>query len=171
MPCPFLQEVEVAYCQAYPVKKMIPRGQLALSSPCLSEEYEQCPIFIDNSDKKSHFAILDNIPAQSAEEKPCVWLKQTIVSYRLCTKNYDCASCEFEQMLLDRDGKYTEPPEIIEEIKKLKEKPASQRKCKYMLMGKVSFQPCHYNYECWHCPTYLQIRQNYLGLYSAQGEK
>jgi len=74
-------------------------------------------------------------------------------------------------MLLDRNGKYSEPPEIIEEIKKLKEKPASQRKCKYMLMGKASLQPCHYNYECWHCLTYLQIRQSYLGLYAAEGGK
>lgn len=169
MPCPFLEEIEVAYCQAYPVKKMIPLQQLTASSPCLSTEYKECPVFIDNSRKKSSFSA-KKIPPQLAEEKPCVWLKQTIVSYRLCTNNYDCTTCEFEQTLMDRNGKYSEPPEIIEEIKKLKEKPASQRKCKYMLMGKVSLQPCRYNYECWHCPTYLQIRQSYLGLYAAQGE-
>ena len=171
MPCPFLQEVEVAYCQAYPVKKMIPLSQLSPSSPCVSQKYSECPVFLDSSGKKKDFIAQEELPAQTAEEKPCVWLKQTIVSYRLCTKNYDCPSCEFEQMLMDRNGKYSEPPEIIEEIKKFKGKPASQRKCKYMLMGKASFQPCNYNYECWHCLTYLQIRQSYLELYAAQGGK
>lgn len=170
MQCPFLEEIEVAYCQAYPVKKMIPRGQLLAASPCLSEKHEQCPIFLDNSTEQSSLLAQKKMLTASPEEKPCVWLKQTIVSYRLCTNNYDCATCEFEQMLMDRHGKYSEPPEIIEEIKKLKQKPASQRKCKYMLMGKVSIQPCQYNYECWHCPTYVQIRQSYFSLYAAQGE-
>jgi len=47
MACPYLKEVVMLYCQAYPVKKLIPLDRIASADPCLSHEYETCPLFKD----------------------------------------------------------------------------------------------------------------------------
>lgn len=43
MKCPFLEEVVVRYCKAFPIKKMIPQARSDTPCICLSEEYTQCP--------------------------------------------------------------------------------------------------------------------------------
>ncbi len=35
------------YCQAYPVKKLIPLDRIASADPCLGHDYEACPLFKD----------------------------------------------------------------------------------------------------------------------------
>jgi hypothetical protein len=35
------------YCQAYPVKKLIPLDRIASAEPCLGREFESCPLFKD----------------------------------------------------------------------------------------------------------------------------
>jgi hypothetical protein len=45
MPCPFLEEVVMVYCRAYPVRKLVPRDQTTTASPCMGEEYRVCPFF------------------------------------------------------------------------------------------------------------------------------
>ena len=35
------------YCQAYPVKKLIPLDRIASAEPCLGHEFEACPLFKD----------------------------------------------------------------------------------------------------------------------------
>lgn len=47
MACPYLKEVVMLYCQAYPVKKLVPLDRIASADPCLSREYEACPLFKD----------------------------------------------------------------------------------------------------------------------------
>jgi len=47
MACPYLKEVVMLYCQAYPVKKLVPLDRIASADPCLSHEYETCPLFKD----------------------------------------------------------------------------------------------------------------------------
>ncbi len=47
MSCPYLKEVVMLYCQAYPVKKLIPLDRIASAEPCLGYEYESCPLFRD----------------------------------------------------------------------------------------------------------------------------
>lgn len=42
MQCPFLEEVLVRYCEAYPVKKMIPSSSSDKLSLCLSEKHNDC---------------------------------------------------------------------------------------------------------------------------------
>lgn len=171
MQCPFLEEVVMRYCRAYPVRKMIPASPSQLVSPCFTN-YGTCPVFKGKDhpaikaprpeDKIEGAAVPETGPVsldqKQGEQKYCVWLRQDIVSYRLCTRNYDCKHCQFEQMLADRNGRYVEPPEVIREIERLRKLPASQRKCKYMVTGKVLYQPCTLNYECWRCPIYQRIR-------------
>ena len=46
MTCPFLKEVVMLYCDAYPVKKMIPLDRLVSTEPCLSTQgWPDCPLF------------------------------------------------------------------------------------------------------------------------------
>jgi hypothetical protein len=48
MPCPHLKEVVMLYCDALPVKKMIPLGKLVSADPCLTCNYERCPIYLQS---------------------------------------------------------------------------------------------------------------------------
>lgn len=45
MSCPYLEEVVMVFCRAYPVKKMIPRSQSLTASPCLAGGFKRCPFF------------------------------------------------------------------------------------------------------------------------------
>jgi hypothetical protein len=45
MSCPYLKEVVMLFCRAYPVKKMIPLEHLASADPCLGKDFENCPQF------------------------------------------------------------------------------------------------------------------------------
>jgi hypothetical protein len=47
MSCPYLREVVMLYCQAYPVKKLVPLDRIASADPCLGHDYEACPLFKD----------------------------------------------------------------------------------------------------------------------------
>src|SRR4030042_5576630 len=57
-----------------------------------------------------------------------VWLELGAVSYRLCTQDYDCATCAFAQDIQDRFGTIA----VIgpDEVAKLKALPANQRVCR-----------------------------------------
>ena len=43
--CPFLGEMVVVYCQAYPVRKPVPKHQITANNPCAGQRYKQCPFF------------------------------------------------------------------------------------------------------------------------------
>ncbi len=45
MSCPYLEEVVMVFCRAYPVKKLIPRSRSLTASPCLDGGFKQCPFF------------------------------------------------------------------------------------------------------------------------------
>ena len=47
MGCPFLEEIVMVYCRAYPVKKLVPKYQITTASPCMGEEYKTCPFFTE----------------------------------------------------------------------------------------------------------------------------
>jgi hypothetical protein len=44
MTCPYLEEVVMLLCRAYPVKKPLPRDRV-VASPCLGEGFTRCPFF------------------------------------------------------------------------------------------------------------------------------
>lgn len=46
MSCPHLKEVVMLFCDAYPVKKMLPLDRIATANPCLGE-FHNCPVFKD----------------------------------------------------------------------------------------------------------------------------
>jgi len=45
--CPFLKEVVMMYCDACPMKKLLPRDHLVSASPCLADDFTRCPLFQD----------------------------------------------------------------------------------------------------------------------------
>ena len=45
MTCPYLKEVSMVFCRAYPVKKLIPRARGTTACPCMSDGFERCPFF------------------------------------------------------------------------------------------------------------------------------
>ncbi len=51
MTCPHLREVVMLYCDACPVKKMVPLDHLASASPCLLEDYKGCPLYQELAEK------------------------------------------------------------------------------------------------------------------------
>jgi hypothetical protein len=45
MPCPHLKEVVMLYCDAFPIKKMVPLDRVVSADPCLPCHYERCPLY------------------------------------------------------------------------------------------------------------------------------
>ena len=34
-------------------------------------------------------------------ERTCIWMEAGVVSYKLCTNNYSCSSCQFDHAMLE----------------------------------------------------------------------
>ena len=64
MSCPYLKEVVMLYCQAYPVKKLIPLDRIASAEPCLGREFEACPLFKDVLTRMRAHSHPDGVAAQ-----------------------------------------------------------------------------------------------------------
>ena len=176
--CPFLEEIVVRCCKAYPIKKMIPTNSLEREDPCIGcpekcSTYQEvanvAPVsnqeirlkhnkeadrnFIaenaENAEKKTFLSFTSVTSAHTAlkdkeltmkdvkQEKQCIWMKAGVIAYRVCTSNYDCKDCEFDQTLMDQGGGYGESPMIKEAIAKLRTMPADKRKCRYMLTSDI----------------------------------
>jgi hypothetical protein len=43
--CPFFEEVLVAFCRAYPVKKMVPSDRIQAHSACTCDSFQDCSMF------------------------------------------------------------------------------------------------------------------------------
>jgi len=78
-----------------------------------------------------------------------LWMKLGMVSYRVCTNNYDCLSCEFDQQMQEKMAN-TEAGEVGTTLKKFEQLPGSERVCRYALKGDVSFRLCS---RCFRCAT------------------
>ena len=157
--CPFLEEIVVRCCKAYPIKKLIPINSLEREDPCIGcpekcSTYQEVANVAPVSNQKirlKHNIEKDLTLKDVKQEKQCIWMKTGVIAYRMCTSNYDCKDCEFDQTLMDQGGGYGESPMIKEAIAKLRTMPADKRKCRYMLTGDISYKLCPNNYECWHC--------------------
>jgi len=95
---------------------------------------------------------MPGLEAVTEEVKPkyCVWMSLGMVSYRICTNNYDCMSCEFDQEMQEKMAA-GEAPELEEALARFKELPGSQRLCRYALKGDVSYRLCTRLFQCATC--------------------
>ncbi|MFO7772737.1 MAG: response regulator [Dehalococcoidia bacterium] len=80
----------------------------------------------------------------------CIWSRMGVVSYRICTHDYDCLACEFDQMMQEKIAA-GEASELDEGLEKLKELPGPQRLCRYALKGDVSYRLCTRVFQCATC--------------------
>jgi glycine cleavage system H lipoate-binding protein len=157
MKCPFLEEMVVQFCAACAVKKRLPKDSLVSQNPCEAHP-EDCPIYqelINKRHEEVHVANLEKNSETSHDAKPCIWMKAGVIAYRMCTRNYDCKNCEFDREVTQGTG---ESPMVVQAMEKLRQLPASEKKCRYMLTGDFTYKICSNNYECWHCAVdqYIQ---------------
>jgi len=90
--------------------------------------------------------------------KECLWSKMGMVSLRICTRDYDCLTCEFDQMMQDKIAA-GEAPGIDEALEKFKELPGTQRLCRYAIKGDVSYRLCSRLFQCATC-EFAQSMEN-----------
>lgn len=79
----------------------------------------------------------------------CVWMAMGMVAYRVCTNNYDCVNCEFDQEMQKKLAGVT--PELEETLARFRALPGSQRICRYGLKGDVSHRLCSRFFQCTIC--------------------
>jgi len=87
---------------------------------------------------------------EAVKPKECLWMKMGLVSYRLCTRDYDCLTCEFDQMMQEKMASGG-TPELDQALERFKELPGSQRLCRYALRGDVSHRICSRLFKCATC--------------------
>jgi glycine cleavage system H lipoate-binding protein len=102
-------------------------------------------------------------------ERKCIWMEAGVMSFKLCTNRFQCTSCEFDQAMSGRvkkDGDQqvaktamTRKREINEWMEEFRHLPADQRKCRYMLMGEVSYKICPNSFRCGEC-SFDQMMQD-----------
>jgi len=90
------------------------------------------------------------IVAEEAKPKECVWMKMGLVAYRICTRDYDCLTCEFDQTMQEKMAA-GETPELDQALERFRELPGSQRLCRYAIKGDVSHRICSRLFQCTIC--------------------
>jgi len=88
--------------------------------------------------------------AEEAKPKECLWMRMGMVAYRICTNDYNCVTCEFDQMMQEKMAS-GEAPELDAALERFKELPGSQRLCRYALRGDVSYRLCSRLFHCATC--------------------
>lgn len=56
MSCPYLKEVVMLYCSGFTVKKMVPLERVVSASPCLTQDFERCPLYQEILGRLRHSA-------------------------------------------------------------------------------------------------------------------
>ncbi len=87
--------------------------------------------------------------AEEVKPKECVWMKLGMVSYRICTNDYDCLTCEFDQTMQEQVAKGA--PELEAALERFKKLPANQRVCRYALKGDIAYRLCTRLFQCANC--------------------
>ena len=98
----------------------------------------------------------------SASSRQCVWVDAGVISYKICTLNYECERCSLHQALVDGPvlvPEHGSKPLSEAEVEKrraefeefFRKLPASARNCHYMLTGEVSYKLCINGFNCAKC--------------------
>ena len=77
-------------------------------------------------------------------------MRMGMVSYRICTNDYNCLACEFDQMMQEKMAS-GEAPELDAALERFKELPGNQRLCRYAIKGDVSYRLCTRLFQCTNC--------------------
>lgn len=69
MTCPYLKEVSVVFCRAYPVKKPVPIDRITTASTCEGDAFKGCPLFRDALARAGKSAAEEESSSQPAASK------------------------------------------------------------------------------------------------------
>lgn len=103
--------------------------------------------------------------------KQCVWVGAGVISYKICTLDYECERCSLHQALVD-GPMLVQPYASLSLNRAEAEKrradfeeffmrlPASVRKCHYMLTGEISYKLCINGFNCANCSLQQMIEDS-----------
>jgi DNA-binding NtrC family response regulator len=115
-------EIKGVIITAYPSKETLTKAkEIGLL------DYLPKPFNIEDLEKIIGGA-LEEVDVKKLKEKH-VWLELGAVSFRLCTRNYECGHCAFAQDIQDRFGTISVIGE--DEVANFKQLPGNQRLCRY----------------------------------------
>jgi hypothetical protein len=66
MTCPYLKEVRMVFCRAYPVKKLVPIDRVTTESTCEGNGFKGCPLFLEALEHAERAADADVHPSPAA---------------------------------------------------------------------------------------------------------
>lgn len=90
------------------------------------------------------------VPLTEAEKpKYCVYMAMEMVSYRQCTSDYNCLSCDFDREMQQRLA--AGEAELVAAMERYKSLPGNQKFCRYALKGNVSYRLCSRTLQCETC--------------------
>jgi hypothetical protein len=92
----------------------------------------------------------ETAPAEAVKPKECVWMKLGMVAHRICTNDYDCLTCEFDQTMQEQMARGGSP-ELEAALERFKKLPGNQRVCRYALKGDISYRLCTRLFQCATC--------------------
>ena len=75
MSCPYLKEVVMLFCSGYPVRKMVPLDRIVSASPCLTQDFEHCPLYRELLERMEHSA---RPPCGGAADHPTPCLSKEV---------------------------------------------------------------------------------------------
>ena len=87
----------------------------------------------------------------AGEGKPnyCVYMAMGMVSYRQCTSDYNCLSCDYDREIQQRLS--AGEAELVAAMDRYKSLPGNQKFCRYALKGNVSYRLCSRTIRCETC--------------------
>ncbi|HET6437287.1 MAG TPA: hypothetical protein VFG59_04455 [Anaeromyxobacter sp.] len=62
MTCPYMKEVTMVFCRAYPVKKLVPLDRVTTANTCESDGFKECPLFREALARLERSADADSHP-------------------------------------------------------------------------------------------------------------
>ncbi len=62
MTCPYLKEVTMVFCRAYPVKKLVPLDRVTTECTCEGDAFKTCPLFAEALERAKRTAGADDFP-------------------------------------------------------------------------------------------------------------
>ncbi len=86
---------------------------------------------------------------KEARQKECLWMRMGMVAHRICTNEYNCISCEFDQAMQEKMAAGDTEAEAA--LEKLKALPGTQRLCRYAVKGDLSYRICSRIFQCATC--------------------
>ncbi len=93
---------------------------------------------------------VEDATGQAPRTKECLWMRMGMVAQRTCSNDYNCVTCEFDQMMQEKMAA-GDAPEVEAALTKLKAQPGAARLCRYALKGDVSYRLCSRVFHCATC--------------------